>query len=341
MEHFINRIDKFVMTLNIRWNKFKPSQVKSTRKDVFCQETKTQSNNFIKTKNIPKKPKYEEDKFNKYKPILEDLEDFLLSLSSIKFDKCLPILIETIIEFKKVVLRKELKLTKPIKDSKWGREVQRTNKPRGRTRGKRGFMQFNKTKYDVSKLNLKTKPFKKVKSNGFKDKIKKVFGKRKAVDSLVVTISDSLKTKDDLTNKCDNTSKDLDNIENFDFDISGALKESNERRAEEKLDNILASKIYIHRIYPSTEFLILTDRDVQRQEGLNDCGLFVLAYMFTLCSDKDPSCCSYKQDAMRSHYNNCVKKKKFDTPFPHIELKRRHINDTKYVYECNKGIWQS
>ena len=36
-----------------------------------------------------------------------------------------------------------------------------------------------------------------------------------------------------------------------------------------------------------------------------------------------------------------LKKKKFDTPFPHIELKRRHINDTKYVYECNKGIWQS
>jgi len=46
----------------------------------------------------------------------------------------------------------------------------------------------------------------------------------------------------------------------------------------------------ISKMLPGTEFLILTDRDVQRQEGFDNCGLFVLAYMFTLCSSQDPSC---------------------------------------------------
>jgi hypothetical protein len=49
---------------------------------------------------------------------------------------------------------------------------------------------------------------------------RKFLGKEDSLVVTVVTISDSLKTKDDLTNKCDNTSKDLYNIENFDFDIS-------------------------------------------------------------------------------------------------------------------------
>jgi hypothetical protein len=36
-------------------------------------------------------------------------------------------------------------------------------------------------------------------------------------------------------------------------------------------------------IFPGTEFQIMYNRDVQRQNGIDDCGLFVLAYIHTLC----------------------------------------------------------
>ena len=58
----------------------------------------------------------------------------------------------------------------------------------------------------------------------------------------------------------------------------------------------------ISKLLPGTDFLILTDKDVRRQEGFDDCGLFVLAYMFTLCSGQDPSFVTYKQKEMRGHF---------------------------------------
>ena len=63
----------------------------------------------------------------------------------------------------------------------------------------------------------------------------------------------------------------------------------------------------ISKLLPGTDFLILTDRDLQRQERFVDCGLFVLAYMLTLCSGQDPSCVTYKQKEMRGHFNTCLK----------------------------------
>jgi hypothetical protein len=37
-------------------------------------------------------------------------------------------------------------------------------------------------------------------------------------------------------------------------------------------------------MYPGTEFQIMYNRDVQRQIGSDDCGLFALAYIYTICN---------------------------------------------------------
>ena len=37
-------------------------------------------------------------------------------------------------------------------------------------------------------------------------------------------------------------------------------------------------------MYPGTEYQILYNRDVQRQIGSDDCGLFALAYIYTICN---------------------------------------------------------
>ncbi len=42
------------------------------------------------------------------------------------------------------------------KQSKYGRIEQRTNLPKGNTRGARGFLKFNKSKYDLTKLQSKS-----------------------------------------------------------------------------------------------------------------------------------------------------------------------------------------
>ena len=78
--------------------------------------------------------------------------------------------------------------------------------------------------------------------------------------------------------------------------------------------------------------MFFNNRDVQRQEGFNDCGLFALAYMYTLCTVNNPSLCSYTQSKMRDHHNHCVTNKIVEA-FPHSLLIRKHKNDKKYEYD--------
>ena len=91
----------------------------------------------------------------------------------------------------------------------------------------------------------------------------------------------------------------------------------------------------ICQILPEIYHMFFNNRDVQRQEGFNDCGLFALAYMYTLCSVNNPSLCSYTQSKMRDHHNHCVTNKIFEA-FPHTLL-----NDKKYEYDVKKDKWQS
>ena len=74
--------------------------------------------------------------------------------------------------------------------------------------------------------------------------------------------------------------------------------------------------VEIIQIFPETYHMFLNNRNVQRQEGFNDCGFFALAYMYTLFSDNSPSLCSYTQSKMRDHYNHCVTNTIFEA-FPH------------------------
>ena len=59
--------------------------------------------------------------------------------------------------------------------------------------------------------------------------------------------------------------------------------------------------------------------DVQQQQGGSDCGLYALAFSFSLCSGTDPANLSYHLDEFRAHYLTCLKKKKI-TDFPHDKI---------------------
>lgn len=54
---------------------------------------------------------------------------------------------------------------------------------------------------------------------------------------------------------------------------------------------------------------------VQQQQGSSNCGLFAIAYIFSLASGNDPVKCKYRQCEMRSHLLTCLKEKTLK-PFP-------------------------
>ena len=56
-------------------------------------------------------------------------------------------------------------------------------------------------------------------------------------------------------------------------------------------------------------FLIFPE--VQQQPDSSSCGLFALAYAATLCEGKDPTKTKYDFPCMRTHFLNCLQKKKF------------------------------
>jgi hypothetical protein len=87
-------------------------------------------------------------------------------------------------------------------------------------------------------------------------------------------------------------------------------------------------------IFEDNDVFLVTHRDVLRQTGITDCGLFALGFLFALCSGKNPSCIHFKQKEMRSHFKNCMENHVF-TQFPHNELfNKSKINDNNYIYDC-------
>ena len=81
------------------------------------------------------------------------------------------------------------------------------------------------------------------------------------------------------------------------------------------------------------DFFIILHRDVQRQKGPNDCGLFVLAFLFALCEGKNPSLINFKQSEMRKHYTDCIENGKF-SDFPSTEIGNHKTIDTTYIFDC-------
>jgi len=66
-------------------------------------------------------------------------------------------------------------------------------------------------------------------------------------------------------------------------------------------------------------YFFLTFPDVQQQEGGSCCGLFSLAFAYSLCSGADPTKILYKQTEFRSHFLQCLKKREI-SKFPQQDV---------------------
>ena len=74
-------------------------------------------------------------------------------------------------------------------------------------------------------------------------------------------------------------------------------------------------------IHTSDDHFAIRIANVIKQSGMNDCGLFVIAYITHLAFGKDPSCCVFEQSEMRSHLLASFEQKRI-TPFPVIRDRR-------------------
>lgn len=63
-------------------------------------------------------------------------------------------------------------------------------------------------------------------------------------------------------------------------------------------------------------YIFLTFPDVQQQQGGFDCGLYSLAFSYSLCAGTDPARVVYNQADFRSHFIHCLKQKEM-SEFPH------------------------
>ena len=60
-------------------------------------------------------------------------------------------------------------------------------------------------------------------------------------------------------------------------------------------------------MYPVlSEYVIHHVKMSYPQVSTNDCGLFALAYVYSLCNSQEPSLLFYDQDSMRSNYNKWI-----------------------------------
>ncbi len=67
---------------------------------------------------------------------------------------------------------------------------------------------------------------------------------------------------------------------------------------------VIASLLHLPQSY-----IFLIFPDVQQQSGGSECGLYSLAFAYTLCSGKDPATIEYDQSLFRVHFLNCLKER--------------------------------
>ena len=78
----------------------------------------------------------------------------------------------------------------------------------------------------------------------------------------------------------------------------------------------------LRALYANKKSLEVKVQRVQQQQGSSDCGLFAIAYMFSLASGSDPVKHKYRQCEMRSHFLSCLKENTLK-PFPIERLMTR------------------
>ena len=75
----------------------------------------------------------------------------------------------------------------------------------------------------------------------------------------------------------------------------GLYKESYLKSADKILN-------FFYEMNSSVDNYIVVHREVPRLRGSNDCGLFCLAILISLCQGFEPSQLYFKQKEMRKHY---------------------------------------
>ena len=69
----------------------------------------------------------------------------------------------------------------------------------------------------------------------------------------------------------------------------------------------------------SQTYIFLTFPDVQQQVGGSECGLYSLAFAYSLCSGKDPARLEYNQAHFHEHLLWCLRKREI-SDFPHSPI---------------------
>ncbi|CAF2718166.1 unnamed protein product [Rotaria sp. Silwood2] len=87
---------------------------------------------------------------------------------------------------------------------------------------------------------------------------------------------------------------------------------------------------FFQDILPNEEKVVLSFASVQQQVGGNDCGLFALAFVTSLCYGDIPSVLFYDQKSLRSHYVNCIENNEIQ-PFPSKSRRGSTRNNCKLV----------
>lgn len=71
----------------------------------------------------------------------------------------------------------------------------------------------------------------------------------------------------------------------------------------------------------SQAYIFLTFLSVQQQTGASECGLYSLAFSYTLCAGDDPAVLEYRESDFRSHFLRCLNENDI-FPFPHSAVKK-------------------
>ena len=74
-------------------------------------------------------------------------------------------------------------------------------------------------------------------------------------------------------------------------------------------------------VHTNKKSLMVSIANVTKQSGINDCGLFAIAYCTSIAHEQNPSSVVYNQAAMRLHLYKCFEQGKIES-FPIIRTKR-------------------
>ena len=70
-----------------------------------------------------------------------------------------------------------------------------------------------------------------------------------------------------------------------------------------------------------SKFVYILFPEVQQQTGAASCGLFALAYAYSLCEGLDPSQLVYESSKFRSHFSHCIEKQNLISKQPSTSLR--------------------